>query len=201
MDYTDYPGYGRSWPMFPQSRSVAGTPLPQGYGPAIANSGSQNYPQLYSQRHVSSQPIPSSSDKGIPVRAPTVGSFESGIFGGDSQYHQEPYAPKSDEPSAARGLQHFVNINTSKIRLQDEEQELESNFSSSRWFSERRLKKSYRTMTVDKERGQRTPHMQILQTRLISTSQEDGYEMVTLTINDEPMEKDQDVTDCNLKWM
>jgi hypothetical protein len=56
-------------------------------------------------------------------------------------------------------------------------------------------------MTQDKERGRRTPHMQILQTRLISTLEEDGHETVTLTINDEPTEKEQIESESNMRWM
>jgi hypothetical protein len=56
-------------------------------------------------------------------------------------------------------------------------------------------------MTQDKERGRRTPHMQILQTRIISTLEEDGHETVTLTVNDVPTEKEQNSSECNMRWM
>ena len=90
-------------------------------------------------------------------------------------------------------LQHFINLNASNTRLQDEERDLESVsvLSSSRWFLEGSLKKSHRTMTMDKERGHCTPHMQILQTRLTSTFEEDGHETLTLTVDDEKTEEQQ----------
>lgn len=192
----DYPGYGQPWPTFQQGYSLTPTPQSQGYGPGNGYQGLYNYGNLYSQPPLA---IQSSPDKGTLANDHAFPSIDSGIVGAESR--QKPLDLQSDLPSSGRGLRYFVDINASKTMIKDEEHELESTPSSSRWFSERSLKKSHRTMTQDKERGRRTPHMQILQTRLISTLEEDGHETVTLTINDEPTEKEQTGSECSMRWM
>jgi hypothetical protein len=201
MGPEDYPGYGRSLPAFQQSYSLAPSPLPQGYTPGIAYAGSYSYPHPFNQPSVPPQQIPSSLGKGISTNDHFPPPIDSGNAGAEAQYSQKLPDSKSDSPHWGRGLQHFVNLNASRPRVQDEEHDLESTLSSSRWFLERSLKRSHRTMTVDKDKSHRTPYMQILQTRLISTLEEDEYETVTLTINDEPTEKEQANSDCNMRWM
>lgn len=198
MGYSGSVGY----PTYQQSYSLASSPLPQGYVPGVGYPGSYTYPQPYNpfSPPPPNQPpaVQSSTEKENP---PTAPSLEPGITHAEAQHNQPLLDSKFDELHSGRRLQHFINLNASTARLQDEERELESVLSSSRWFSEGSLKKSHRTMTMDKERGHRTPHMQILQTRLISTLEEDGHETVTLTVDDEKTEKQQPVSNCNMRWM
>jgi hypothetical protein len=191
----DYPGYGRSWPTFQQGYSLTQASQSQGYGPSNGYTGPYNYGYLNSQPPAAIQSYP---DQKTLANDHNASFKDPGIVGAESR--QKPLDSQSDLPSSGVGLQHFVDINASKT-IKDEEHELESSLSNSRWFSERSLKKSHRTMTQDKERGRRTPHMQILQTRIISTLEEDGHETVTLTVNDVPTEKEQNSSECNMRWM
>jgi hypothetical protein len=196
-----YPGSG-GYPTYQQIYSLAPSPVPQGYVPGVGYPGSYIYPQPYNQFSASpsNQPptVQSVLEKGNP---PAITSLQPGNTRVEAQYHQPLLDSKLDEPNSGRSLRHFIHLNTSKARLQDEERELESVLSSSRWFTEGTLKKSHRTMTMDRERGCRTPHMEILQTRLISALQEDGHETVTLTVDDEGAENQQPVSNCIMRWM
>jgi len=194
----DYPGYGRPWPTFQQGYNLTPSPQSQGYGPGNGSTGLYNHGFLYSPAPVGIQP---SQDKKTLANDHAFPSTDPDTVGADGR--QKPIDSQSDLPgsSSGRGLQQFIDINATKTMLKDEEHDLESTLSSSRWFSERSLKKAHRTMTQDKERGRRTPHMQILQTRLISTLEQDGHQTVTLTVNDEPTKTEQTTSECNMRWM
>jgi len=192
----EYPGYGRPWPTFQQGYSLTPTPQLQGYGLGNGYAELHNYGHSYSQPAVA---IQSPLDKRTLANDHVFPSVDPGIVSAEGQ--QKLPDPQSHLLSSERRLQHFVDITAFKTRIKDEEHELGSTPSSSRWFSERSTKKSHRTMTQDKERGRRTPHMQILQTRIISTLEEDGHETVTLTVNDEPTEKEPTVSECTMRWM
>jgi hypothetical protein len=197
-DSDPYPGYQPSY-------SLAPTPLPHSYA-GIPSPGSLSfiYPQNYNQfpalfPHNPPLTLQSPYYTGVPAN-PSIGpSLEAAIINAAAQYNHHAPDSKADESNSGRILQHFID--PSKAKLQDEERGLESVLSNSNWFQKGSHKTPHRTFTMDKERGCRTPLMQILQTRFISPLEEDGHETVTLTINDERTEKEQSTANCNMKWM
>lgn len=174
----NYPGYGRGFSILPQSRG---------------------YQSAYPQPYLTPTPLPQT----IPSPLSQIHTNLPYDYRPPSNTDRHPPNLKAGDSNFGKPLQYFINLNSSKSKPQDGERDLSFEKPTSTLLSEAVRKKApIRTFTVDQiERGVRSPLLDILQTRYISTLEEDGQETVVLTVKDNNAQKEGPDLTGDVRWM